>query len=71
MTGRTLRTRTVKDVMTWGVITVKPETPIREAARLMHANKIGALPVIQNGRVAGMLTGSDVLTGRRSMGGHA
>jgi acetoin utilization protein AcuB len=59
--SQTLRTRPVKDVMTWGVTTVKPETGIREAARLMHANKIGALPVIQQGRVAGMLTGSDVL----------
>lgn len=59
--SRTLATRTVKDVMTWSVITVKPETEIREAARMMHTNKIGALPVIQNGRVAGMLTGSDVL----------
>jgi acetoin utilization protein AcuB len=59
--SRTLRTRTVKDVMTWGVTTVKPETEIREAARLMHTNKIGALPVMQNGKVAGMLTSSDVL----------
>ena len=59
--SRTLRTRTVKDVMTWGAITVKPETEIRQAARLMHSNKIGALPVIQNGRVAGIVSGHDVL----------
>ena len=59
--SRTLRTRTVKEIMTWGVTTVKPETEIRQAARLMYTNKIGALPVIQNGRVAGMLTSSDVL----------
>ena len=36
--SQTLGTRTVKDVMTWGPITVKPETEIREAARLMHSN---------------------------------
>ena len=59
--SQALGTRTVKDVMTWGPITVKPETEIREAARLMHSNKIGALPVIQHGRVAGIVTGSDVL----------
>ena len=59
--GRTLKTLSVKDVMTWGVITVKPATDIREAARLMHKNKIGALPVIRNGRVAGILTSTDVL----------
>ncbi|HET7874388.1 MAG TPA: CBS domain-containing protein [Methylomirabilota bacterium] len=27
----------------------------------MHDNKIGALPVVEHGRVVGMLTGSDVL----------
>ena len=52
---------TVKEVMTWVVITVKPETGIGEAARLMHANKFGALPVVANGKLVGMLTGSDVL----------
>ncbi|HXJ82829.1 MAG TPA: CBS domain-containing protein [Candidatus Methylomirabilis sp.] len=59
--ARTLAMRTVKDVMTWGVTTVKPETGIRDAARLMHTKTIGALPVIRNGRVAGMLTSSDVI----------
>jgi acetoin utilization protein AcuB len=59
--SQTLRMRPVKDVMTWGVITAKPETGIREAALLMHTNKIGALPVVQQGRVAGILTASDVL----------
>ena len=57
----TLRRRTVKDVMTWGAISVKPDTPLREAARVIHANKIGALPVIERGQVAGMLAVGDVL----------
>jgi CBS domain-containing protein len=47
--------------MTWGVTTVKPETEIRQAARIMHSNKIGSLPVVVRGKVAGMLTGDDVL----------
>jgi acetoin utilization protein AcuB len=59
--SQALATRTVKEIMTWDPVTVKPETEIREAARLMHSNKIGALPVIQNGRVVGIVTGSDVL----------
>ena len=59
--SRTLRTRTLKEVMTWGVTTVKPETAIREAAALMHSKTIGALPVIDHDKVVGMLTGSDVL----------
>ena len=52
---------TVREVMTWGVVTVKPATGIRQAARLMHEQKIGALPVVEDGRVVGMLTERDVL----------
>lgn len=56
-----LGTLTVRDVMTWGVVTVQPETDIRQAARLMREQKIGALPVVDGDRVAGILTESDVL----------
>jgi acetoin utilization protein AcuB len=58
---RTLKHRTVKEVMTWGAVTVGPDTLLREAARLLHANKIGALPVVEHGRVVGMLAVGDVL----------
>ncbi len=51
----------VEQVMTWGVITVRPSTDLREAARLMHERKIGALPVVDGERVVGILTESDVL----------
>ena len=56
-----LNTLTVRDVMTWGVITVRPEAQIREAARLMRERKVGALPVVDGERVVGMLTETDVL----------
>jgi acetoin utilization protein AcuB len=52
---------TVADVMTWGVVTVRPTADLREAARLMHGRKIGALPVVDGDRVVGILTESDVL----------
>jgi len=51
----------VRDVMTWGVVTVSPETDIRQAAGLMREQKIGALPVVQGERVMGILTETDVL----------
>ena len=47
--------------MTWGVVTVSPETDIRQAAGLMREQKIGALPVVQGERVMGILTETDVL----------
>ena len=56
-------TLTVRDVMTWGVITVRPEAPIREAARIMRERKVGALPVVDGERVVGMLTETDALRG--------
>ena len=34
---------------------------VRDAARLMHQRKIGALPVVKNGRLVGILTETDVL----------
>ncbi len=52
---------TVREVMTWAVITVRPESGIRQAARLMHEQKVGALPVVEDGRLVGMLTERDVL----------
>jgi acetoin utilization protein AcuB len=51
----------VRDIMTWGVLTVRPETGIREAARLMHERKIGSLPVVRNDKVVGILTEADVV----------
>jgi acetoin utilization protein AcuB len=51
----------VRDVMTWGVITVRPDTGIREAARIVRDQKIGALPVVEAGRILGMLTATDLV----------
>jgi acetoin utilization protein AcuB len=56
-----LESRTVRDVMTWAVISVGPQTGLRQAARLMYEQKIGALPVVAAGRVVGVLTERDVL----------
>jgi acetoin utilization protein AcuB len=52
---------TVGDVMTKAVITVEPKQPIEEAARLMLEHRIGALPVADDGRLAGILTETDLL----------
>lgn len=52
---------TVKEIMTKEVVTVSPLTPIEEAACLMNQKRIGALPVVQDGRLVGILTETDVL----------
>ena len=52
---------TVKEAMTRLVVTVKPETSLEEAARLLVNHKIGALPVMQRGHVIGIITSTDIL----------
>jgi acetoin utilization protein AcuB len=42
------------------VVTVEPGTPVEDAAVLMLRHKIGALPVVQDGRVIGIVTESDI-----------
>lgn len=53
--------RTVADLMTERVVTVPPTTPIRKAANLMRGRSIGCLVVSNRGRVAGIVTVSDLL----------
>jgi acetoin utilization protein AcuB len=51
----------VGDVMTKSPITVDPDRDAREAAWLMLEHKIGALPVLKDGRLVGILTETDLL----------
>jgi acetoin utilization protein AcuB len=60
--GELLRTLTVSDIMTRAVIVVKPGAKIDEASRLMHEHKFGALPVVERGRLVGIITETDILT---------
>ena len=54
------RQHRVDQVMTRGVVTVPPDCPLEEAARLMVENKIGSLPVLAEGRVVGIITETDI-----------
>ncbi len=51
----------VKDVMVAAVITVKPEDPIERAALLMEEHRVSGLPVIENEKIVGILTITDLL----------
>jgi CBS domain-containing protein len=50
----------VREAMTRDVRLVKPDQPIREAAKLMGELDIGALPVEENDRLVGMITDRDI-----------
>jgi len=51
----------VGKVMTQSVITVGPDREARDAAVLMLDHRIGALPVVDGGRLIGIVTETDLL----------
>ncbi len=59
--GETFENLRVKDVMTWAVVTTGPEAPLTYAALVMFESRVGSLPVLELGRLVGMLTEQDVL----------
>lgn len=50
-----------KDYMTLNPTTVTPTTSAREAAKIMATRKIGALPVMENNTLVGIITITDFL----------
>ena len=56
-----LKSVLIKDVMKKHLVTVKPQTPIKEAARLMAEKKVGCLPVLSDGNLVGLVTTTDIL----------
>lgn len=61
----------VRDVMTWAVVTTTPEAPMLYAALVMVESRVGSLPVLENGRLVGLLTEQDVLKALMQEGGVA
>ena len=52
---------TVDEIMSVPAVTTTPFADLAEAAKVMHDHKIGALPVVDCGRVVGILSEVDVL----------
>jgi acetoin utilization protein AcuB len=50
----------VKDVMTWGVVTTRPDATVAEAGAVMFQRRIGSLPVREDGKLVGIITERDV-----------
>jgi len=49
----------VKDAMSSEIHTTTPDTPVADAARVMIERRIGCLPVVENGRLVGIVTETD------------
>ncbi len=60
----------VGDFMSTHVVTVRPDSPVRDAARLMLERNISGLPVVDtSGRVVGIVTEHDLLRSRTNVPG--
>ena len=51
----------VNEIMTKNVIFCSPTDPVKHAARLLREHNIGGIPVVQDKKVKGMITESDIL----------
>ncbi|MGQ9508518.1 MAG: CBS and ACT domain-containing protein [Thermodesulfobacteriota bacterium] len=51
----------VKEIMKKNPITVTPETTFEEALRIGQEKKIGSFPVVENGKLVGIVTESDLV----------
>lgn len=50
----------IRDMMVKELVTVAPDTPIKSAAQLMRTYGVGCLPVVQENKLLGMITDTDM-----------
>lgn len=53
--------KTAKDIMTSDPVTVGPDATVTQAAHLMVDNHVGALPVLEGGKLVGIVTEGDLI----------
>jgi CBS domain-containing protein len=59
--GRTSSTTAVQDIMSTKLITVSPDNTVEECMNLMSGRRIRHLPVLENGKVIGLLSIGDLV----------
>lgn len=65
-----MRRLRARDVMTSPAVTVRPDTPVVEAARIMARRRISGLPVVdEDGHLVGIVTEADLLLKEAGPGG--
>jgi CBS domain-containing protein len=60
----------LREIMTTDVLTVSPRASIRETAEALTMKRIGGAPVLEEGRVLGIITASDILDFASSLSGE-
>ena len=52
--------QSVREIMTSNPTTVRPESPVTDAARLMGSEDVGSLPVVEGDMLVGVVTDRDI-----------
>jgi len=68
--GRASRETPVREIMSSPVFTATPEDTVDHCLRIMTANRIRHLPIIEAGRVSGMVSIGDLVASTLSMQAH-
>jgi CBS domain-containing protein len=53
--------QSVREIMTANPTTVRPESPVADAAKLMKSEDVGSLPVVDGDRLVGVVTDRDIV----------
>jgi CBS domain-containing protein len=51
----------VKDIMTRDIVTLPPTAPVIDALKIMSARNIGRIPIIQDEKILGIVTRTDII----------
>jgi Zn-dependent protease/predicted transcriptional regulator len=51
----------VRDIMTHNPVTLPPDAPVIEALKIMSARNFGRIPVVQDGKILGIVTRTDII----------
>jgi CBS domain-containing protein len=60
--GKDVETTLVEEVMSKPVITIEPDKSVEDAVNIMLEHKIKKLPVVEEGKLVGIITASDIIT---------
>jgi CBS domain-containing protein len=58
---RVVQTTLLRQIMTRSPTTISPAAPLREAVQILCDKKFGAIPVVEKGKLVGIITGVDML----------
>lgn len=56
-----METTPISRVMSRELVTLRPDQSMREAAEILRGKRIGCLPVVEDGRLAGIITTTDLV----------